>query len=101
MKAQRYLHPDRHLDQAIENDDMNVRCLGARVIGLNVAREIVVSFLDASFSGEERHQRRLDKVLGFESLYQDHRDPWMFGVFALLKQPSDLLAVEKALAAAA
>ena len=53
--------------QAVEHDDMNVLCLGARVIGLNVAREIAEVFLRAAFSGEERHQRRLNKILEFEA----------------------------------
>jgi len=52
--------------QAVEHDDMNVLCLGARVVGASLAQELVASFLGASFSGEARHQRRLDKVLAFE-----------------------------------
>src|SRR5918993_3736302 len=49
--------------QAVEHDDMNVLCVGARVIGINVARELVDAFLKASFTGEDRHRRRLDKIL--------------------------------------
>ena len=52
--------------QAVEHDDMNVLCLGARVVGASLAQELVASFLGASFSGEARHKRRLDKVLAFE-----------------------------------
>lgn len=52
--------------QAVEHDDMNVLCLGARVVGSALALELATSFLGAEFSGEERHQRRLDKILGFE-----------------------------------
>ena len=52
--------------QAVEHDDMNVLCLGARVVGGALAAEIVQSFLTATFSGEERHQRRLDKILAIE-----------------------------------
>jgi ribose 5-phosphate isomerase B len=52
--------------QAVEHDDMNVLCLGARVIGGALALEISQSFLAARFSGEERHQRRLDKVNAIE-----------------------------------
>jgi ribose 5-phosphate isomerase B len=52
--------------QAVEHDDMNVLCLGSRVVGAALAHDIVTSFLGASFSGEARHQRRLDKVLAFE-----------------------------------
>ena len=55
--------------QAVEHDDMNVLCLGARVIGGALALDLVTAFLGASFSGEERHQRRLDKILGFEQRF--------------------------------
>jgi RpiB/LacA/LacB family sugar-phosphate isomerase len=55
--------------QAVEHDDMNVLCLGARVIGAALAAEIVQSFLTATFSGEERHQRRLNKILAIESRF--------------------------------
>jgi len=55
--------------QAVEHDDMNVLCLGARVIGPAVAAEIVQSFLAATFSGEERHLRRLNKILAIESRF--------------------------------
>lgn len=52
--------------QGVEHDDMNVLCLGARVIGIETAAELVKSFLNARFSGEERHKRRLKKVLNLE-----------------------------------
>jgi ribose 5-phosphate isomerase B len=52
--------------QAVEHDDMNVLCLGARVIGASLAGDIVQAFLGARFSGEPRHQRRLDKILDIE-----------------------------------
>jgi ribose 5-phosphate isomerase B len=52
--------------QAVEHDNMNVLCLGARVVGAALAQDIVAAFVGASFSGEARHQRRLDKVLAFE-----------------------------------
>lgn len=55
--------------QAVEHDDMNVLCLGARVVGGALAAEIVQSFLTATFSGEERHQRRLNKILAIESRF--------------------------------
>ena len=55
--------------QAVEHDDMNVLCLGARVIGPALAREIVESFLAATFSREERHQRRLNKILAIEGRF--------------------------------
>jgi ribose 5-phosphate isomerase B len=46
----------------VEDDDMNVLCLGARVIGPELAKEIVRIWLSASFSGEERHRRRVGKI---------------------------------------
>ena len=52
--------------QAVEHDDMNVLCLGARVIGAALALEIGQAFLAARFSGEARHQRRLDKINDIE-----------------------------------
>lgn len=48
--------------QGVEHDDMNVLCLGSRVVGVEVAKELAVAFLDATFSGSERHIRRLEKV---------------------------------------
>ena len=52
--------------QGVEHDDMNVLCLGSRIIGGAVADVLVRAFLIAEFSGETRHQRRLDKVLAIE-----------------------------------
>ncbi len=53
--------------QGVEHDDMNVLTLGARVIGVEPALECSLAFLAASFSGEPRHRRRLDKVLAIEA----------------------------------
>jgi len=55
--------------QAVEHDDMNVLCLGARIVGSALAFEIVDAFLAATFSGEPRHQRRLDKVIAIEARF--------------------------------
>ncbi len=52
--------------QGVEHDDMNVLCLGARVVGEDLALEIVTAFVDATFSGEERYKRRLEKVRALE-----------------------------------
>lgn len=52
--------------QGVEHDDMNVLCLGARVVGDEVARVLVTAFAKAKFSGEERHKRRLEKVNALE-----------------------------------
>lgn len=59
-------HDTYSAHQGVEHDDMNVLCLGARVIGPELAAELVRAFLGARFSGEERHLRRLKKVLSFE-----------------------------------
>ena len=48
--------------QGVEHDDMNVICLGARIVGLDLSKEIVSAFLAASFIPEPRFQRRLDKL---------------------------------------
>ena len=53
--------------QSREHDDCNVLCLGARVVGVELALEIVRSFVAARFSGEERHRRRLAKVAAMEN----------------------------------
>ncbi len=55
--------------QGVEDDDVNLLCLGARVIGSQLAFEIVDVWLKASFSGAERHIRRRDKVLELERRY--------------------------------
>lgn len=52
--------------QGVEDDDMNVLSLGARVIGPSLAAELVAAFLRAEFSGAERHERRLAKVRALE-----------------------------------
>lgn len=53
--------------QGVEDDQMNVLTLGARVVGPSIAAELVTTFLRAQFSGAERHRRRLDKIRAFES----------------------------------
>ena len=53
--------------QGVEDDDMNVICLGGHVVGNAVAWELVRTFLQARFSGAERHRRRLGKVTSLES----------------------------------
>jgi ribose 5-phosphate isomerase B len=52
--------------QCVSHDDCNVLCLGARVIGPAVAAELAQAFAGAHFSGEERHVRRLGKILTME-----------------------------------
>ena len=52
--------------QGVEDDDMNLLCLGGRVTGFMAAEEFIVSFLNAKFTGAERHMRRLQKVQSLE-----------------------------------
>ncbi len=56
--------------QGVEDDDANVLCLGARVVGENLALEIIRAWDAARFSNAERHQRRLGKVNAIEAKYQ-------------------------------
>jgi ribose 5-phosphate isomerase B len=60
-------HDTYSAHQGVEHDDMNVLVLGSRVIGPEPAVECTVAFLGATFSGEPRHRRRLDKVLAIEA----------------------------------
>ena len=59
--------------QAVEHDDLNVLCLGSRVIGPALARTLVDGFLAATFSGEARHVARLAKIDAIESRYSKER----------------------------
>ena len=52
--------------QAVEDDDVNVMCLGARVVGPELAVDLVRTYVRARFSGAERHRRRLEKIKAFE-----------------------------------
>jgi ribose 5-phosphate isomerase B len=60
-------HDTYSAHQGVEHDDMNVLCMGARIIGIELAREVANAFLGATFSGEARHARRLDKVMAIEA----------------------------------
>jgi ribose 5-phosphate isomerase B len=59
-------HDTYSAHQGVEHDNMNVLCLGARVIGAELAKELVNAFLKAQFSNEERHVRRVNKVYKIE-----------------------------------
>ena len=59
-------HDTYSAHQGVEHDDINVLCLGSRVIGEELAKELVSAFLAARFTGEERHRRRLDKIKALE-----------------------------------
>jgi RpiB/LacA/LacB family sugar-phosphate isomerase len=59
-------HDTYSAHQGVEHDDINVLCLGARVIGEELVKELVTAFLSAKFTGEERHVRRLAKIQAME-----------------------------------
>ena len=61
------IHEKFSARQGVEDDDMNMICLGGRVIDLQLAWELVATFLNAQFSGAERHRRRLAKVAELEN----------------------------------
>lgn len=60
-------HDTYSAHQGVEHDDLNILCLGGRVIGVEAAVECARAFLAATFSGEERHARRVAKVLAIEA----------------------------------
>lgn len=53
--------------QMVEHDDVNVLCLGSRVVGEALAEDLVKTFIDAKFSREDRHMRRVDKIRALEA----------------------------------
>ena len=59
-------HDTYSAHQGVEHDNCNVLCLGARVVGRELALELVRAFVGARFTGEPRHERRLEKVLAIE-----------------------------------
>ncbi|MFP4145210.1 MAG: ribose 5-phosphate isomerase B [Phycisphaeraceae bacterium] len=52
--------------QGVEHDDLNVLCLGARIVGEQLAFDLVRGFVNARYQGEERHRRRLEKIAAME-----------------------------------
>jgi ribose 5-phosphate isomerase B len=62
-------HDSYSAHQGVEHDDMNVLVLGSRIIGVKLAEDLVKAFLSAEFSREERHKRRLAKVLALEAKF--------------------------------
>ena len=66
-------HDGYSAHQGVEHDDMNVLVLGARVIGVALARELVENYMRAAFTNEERHARRLRKVVSIEDRYGRRR----------------------------
>ena len=59
-------HDTYSAHQGVEHDDMNVLCIGARIIGIELAKAIVASFLAAAYTPQPRHQLRVDKILDIE-----------------------------------
>ena len=60
------IHDSFSAHQGVEDDNMNIICLGGRVVGSSYAWELTQAFLDAQFSGAERHKRRISKVAALE-----------------------------------
>jgi ribose 5-phosphate isomerase B len=60
------IHENFSAHQGVEDDDMNLICLGGRVTGDEAAKELILAFLNSTFTGAERHQRRLNKVQELE-----------------------------------
>ncbi len=60
-------HDTYSAHQGVEHDNMNVLCLGARIVGVELAKDIVRAFVNAKFSQEDRHMRRFNKVRELES----------------------------------
>ncbi len=60
-------HDSYTAHQMVEHDDVNVLCLGSRVIGEALAEDLIETFIDAAFSREDRHVRRLDKIRALEA----------------------------------
>src|SRR5437016_12049668 len=63
-------HDSYSAHQGVEHDDMNVLVLGGRVVASALAHELVQAFVAARYTGEERHARRLEKVLALEARYR-------------------------------
>jgi len=62
-------HDSYSAHQGVEHDDMNVLVLGSRVIGTELSKDLCITFINARFTGEERHRRRLEKIHSIEQRY--------------------------------
>ena len=60
-------HDTYSASQGVENDDMNILCLGARIVDFKLAKDLVENFINAIYSGEERHERRLSKIKALDN----------------------------------
>jgi RpiB/LacA/LacB family sugar-phosphate isomerase/HAD superfamily hydrolase (TIGR01509 family) len=88
-------HDTYSAHQGVEQDDMNVLVLGGRVIGPELARELVAAFLAATFTGEERHRRRVQKVAALEGrihrpqlITRDGFDAVLFDIHGVIVEPA-------------
>ena len=97
-------HDTYSAHQGVEHDDMNVICLGARIIGPELVRELVIAFLSANFCAEERHVRRIGKVRLMEqrnmlpplqALSAIGQSPWYDNIERRLLQNGELAAMLK------
>ena len=68
-------HDGYSAHQGVEHDDVNVLVLGSRVIGTELAKDLCLTFLNARFTGEERHRRRLEKIHSIEQRYSLDQAP--------------------------
>jgi ribose 5-phosphate isomerase B len=66
------IHDHYSAQQGVEDDHMNILCMGGRVVGAAVARDLIDTFLAATFSQAERHLRRLGKVASLEATPAKH-----------------------------
>lgn len=69
-------HDTYSAHQGVEHDNMNILCLGARIVGVEVAKELAAAFTKARFSGDKRHVQRLKKIQQIEktgSIYDPHQ----------------------------
>tara|TARA_B100000686_G_scaffold98062_1_gene104993 strand:+ start:119 stop:571 length:453 start_codon:yes stop_codon:yes gene_type:complete len=60
-------HDNYSAHQGVEHDDMNVLCIGARIVGIELAKELINTFIEARFTGEPRHVRRIAKISAIEA----------------------------------
>ncbi|PYV30261.1 MAG: ribose 5-phosphate isomerase B [Acidobacteria bacterium] len=67
-------HDTYSAHQGVEHDDMNVLVLGARVVGTALAQELVHTYLNATFTGEARHRRRVEKVKSLETKCKEEKE---------------------------
>lgn len=61
--------------QGVEDDDLNVLCLGRHVVDAALASELLQTFLAARFNGADRHRRQLNKVAAIENMFKTHKIP--------------------------